>query len=178
MSSGPSLPFSSHSRPATPDVGTPSLVRTCSFSTNLGIKISFLNFVPLSQSKHLVHRQIRGGGVGVGTPALRNFVSCNVSKGVPTKILLQPPPPHSTSDAVMVQWQTPYHLQVSLQITQQPVPFYSSAAQVSILGQAANQLTVKQLISMRKAQSMVQSTVQSIVHSPGFVVSLNRVHQH
>ena len=39
------------------------------------------------------------------------------------------------------------------------------------IGQAANQLMAKELISMRKAQSIVQSTVQSIVHSPGFVVS-------
>ena len=114
MSSGLSLPFSSHSRPATPDVGTPSLVRTlpnCSFSTNS--HLGYQNFIPqLSTFKPLVHRQMGGGG----------GVSCNVSKGVPTKILLQPPPPppHSTSEpaTVMVQWQTPYHLQVSSQIAQ------------------------------------------------------------
>ena len=90
--------------------------------------------------------------------------------------------PHSTSElaTVMVQWQTPYHLQVSSQIAQSVITassLYSSAAQVSILGQAANLLTVKQLISMRKAQSMVQSTVQSIVHSPGFVVSQATLHK-
>ena len=50
----------------------------------------------VSQSKHMVHRQMGGGGGG------GNFVSCNVSKGVPTKILFffspPPPPPHSTSE--------------------------------------------------------------------------------
>ena len=47
VSSGLSLPFSSHSRPATPDVGTPSLVRTlpnCSFSTNP--HLGYQNFIP------------------------------------------------------------------------------------------------------------------------------------
>ena len=75
----------------------------------------------------------------------------------------------------MVQWQTPYHLQVSSQIAQSACdnsqfPFIHLLPKFQFW---AKQQT-KQLISMRKAPSMVQSTVQSIVHSPGFVVSHNQ----
>ena len=97
-----------------------------------------------------------------------------MSKGVPTKILLQPPPPpppppHSTSEpaTVMVQWQTPYHLQVSSQIAQSVItassllficcPSFNSGPS----SKPTNSLTAH-----FNEKSPVHGPVHSPVHSP------------
>ena len=90
------------------------------------------------------------------------FVSCNVSKGVPKKILLQPP----TSEPATVM-QVSSQIAQSVITAQQPVPFYSSVAlEISIVSPSFNSGPSSKPTNSQTAHLNEKSPVHGPVHSP------------
>ena len=94
-----------------------------------------------------------------------------MSKGVPTKFFFSPPPPppppppHSTSEpaTVLVQWQTPYHLQVSLQIAQSVI---TASSLLFICCLSFNSGPNSKPTNSQTAHFNEKSPVHGPVHSP------------